>query len=174
MTEQKLNQLFESARNAQIETSQEEVTRWLATAAVAAVSAGAAATGFKLLLTKNALAMIIGTLGVAGIAIVSTAVFSGSSPEPVAENQNVVTYLDSNEKQIDSETAFYAVNIPVNENASEDERVDANEYPVIIENQQPQIGNKTVRFEFPVTPMIPVTGMGTAPLRTIVYKDTAR
>lgn len=109
MTEQKLDQLFESARNAELQTSREEVTQWLAAAAVATATAGVAAAGFKLVLTKNMIAMIVGTLSVAGIAVVSTGIFSSAEPELTPDKQNSVAYFEPHENKENTETTFYAM-----------------------------------------------------------------
>lgn len=168
MTEQKLDQLFDSARNAELQTTSEEVTRWLATAAVATAAAGAAATGFKLFLTKNMIAMIVGTLSVAGIAVVASGVFSEDVNKPVQEQSQVVMYADSNTENTESETTYYARPLVLDEVTSNEPEQAATEL------EMPVMDVKFANTEAPVRTIDQAAGREDADgLRTVGRKDTA-
>lgn len=95
MTEDKLNQLFDAARNAEIKTSREEVMGWLSKAVVAGAAAGTVAAGFKVFFTKNVFFMIAGTIGVTGAVVISATMLS-SSPNP---NETSTEFIATSNKQ---------------------------------------------------------------------------
>lgn len=90
MTHQELNRLFSEARNAPAETSVEEVTAWVATAAVATTGVIGIAAKLKLFIAKKTVLMVGSLIGAAGITVVSIGLLS-SSEKPKNVEQVVAT-----------------------------------------------------------------------------------
>lgn len=97
MTEQKLNQLFDTARNAPLQTSQAEVSEWVHTAVLAGVTAGAAVTGYKLLFTKKVI-MLLSTFGVVSVGVITTATILSDDTQPTVNENKPVIYSTENKE----------------------------------------------------------------------------
>lgn len=81
MTEEKLNELFQFARNSEPEISSKEISEWLAKAALAATVTGGVALGYKLVLTKKMIIMTMSALSLLGIGVLATGFFNETSNE---------------------------------------------------------------------------------------------
>ncbi len=98
MTHQELNRLFAEARTAPAQTTVEEVTAWVGTAAAAGAGVLGIAAKLKLLIAKKSLLMLGSVLGAAGITVVGVTMF-GASPE--AEKNASITPVNIETREIE-------------------------------------------------------------------------
>src|SRR3989344_2488637 len=75
MTDGRLDELFKMAGTSAPETSTEEVMGWIGKAAIAATTTTGVVAGYKLLLTKKMIVMIMSSFTFIGVTVIATGIF---------------------------------------------------------------------------------------------------
>lgn len=107
MTNQELNNLFDSAKQATADTSVEEITAWVGVAAAPAAAGIGIAGKLKLLIAKKAFIIMASTLGILGAVGITAALVGTAKVQGDVESQYKASLIEFQEKNDPSSEKVY-------------------------------------------------------------------